>query len=166
MTAYNGYTSKDVAKLLRRSVEMVRRAGVLELIPKQYPFGRSFPLYSESEVQEWSIGLVRRDAEVAFGYLSPRAPLKEAIGYSDDSYDVDCPRCNRWAIGDRCASMDEYYAAVQADEWPRRVWCRECGVFDVTSADREAWRIKAKEMMSAQKVWGLPDDEQEEIEDE
>jgi hypothetical protein len=54
MSPYQGYSSKEVSELLRRSVEMLRTSGVLKVLKKQYPFeSEHLPLYDIEDVTAW-----------------------------------------------------------------------------------------------------------------
>ncbi|MBN2385783.1 MAG: hypothetical protein JXB85_02100, partial [Anaerolineales bacterium] len=64
MVKVAGYTTAQVCKLLRRQRQALYRSGILgknEVIPREFPFGNSFPLYNEKVVDKWAAAMRRYD---------------------------------------------------------------------------------------------------------
>jgi hypothetical protein len=131
---YSGMTSKEVCATLGMSRQMFKQSGLSERITKAFPFGPKFPLYDDREVSEWRTALLRRRGMIALGrWASRQHPLIEAP-LEDDRYDVDCPTCGGWAMGDPLEA-DEYLAAITAGRWPTRIWCPKCGIQNVAQGN-------------------------------
>ena len=96
---FQGYTSDEVCKLLRRSRQSLALSGVFEHITKSYPFGSKsqLPLYNIEEVDTLAKKFVRFDAAIAFETIKRKTPLLqvwEDPEYSDPARDITCPKCN------------------------------------------------------------------------
>lgn len=115
---FDGYTSKEVCALLRRSRAGLKGSGLMDTLGKSYPFGPKNPLYDRADVEQWQIALQRHDGLVALGRRHPKTPLLDAAQIGD-AHDTTCPKCSGWAIAD-----------PQAGEGERLTWCRVCGLVD------------------------------------
>jgi ribosomal protein S27AE len=113
---FDGYTSREVCTLLRRSRAGLKDSGLMDALGKSYPFGPRNPLYERADVERWQIALLRHDGLVALRHRHPKEPLLHATRIGD-SHDTECPRCGGWAMAD-----------PKADKGARRVWCPKCGV--------------------------------------
>lgn len=120
-------TSREVCDRLGLSRQSLNQSGVGEKIAKSYPFGARFPLYDEDDVREWQLALRRRRGLIALGRRGEKSSLLSALEIGD-VYDLQCPKCRGWAIGDPEESAEKYLAQVEAGYWPRRVWCPDHGV--------------------------------------
>ena len=100
---FQGYTSDEVCKLLRRSRQSLALSGVFEHITKSYPFGSKsqLPLYNIEEVDTLAKKFVRFDAAIVFETIKRKTPLLqvwEGPEYSDPALDATCPRCGGMAV--------------------------------------------------------------------
>ncbi len=129
-----GYTSKEVCQMLRRSRQTLSQTGVLEHLAQQQPFGPKHPLYDMRDVGRWMRALMRHDALVALGRRPSNAPLVGAIHIAQ-TFDRTCPRCAGWAMADPEEDADILAEAEKAGVWPQRVWCPECGIVEIRTAD-------------------------------
>jgi hypothetical protein len=116
---FDGYTSKEVCALLRRSRAGLKGSGLMDILGKSYPFGPRNPLYDRTDVEQWQVALLRHDGLVALHRRHPKTPLLDAaqIGYA---HDTTCPKCGGWAMAD-----------PKTSDGPRQVWCPECDVVKV-----------------------------------
>jgi hypothetical protein len=108
---FDGYTSREVCELLRRSRANLQK---MDVLAKTYPFGPKNPLYDRADVEKWQLALRRHDGLVALRRRHPKVPLLKAMEIGAD-HDTECPRCGGWAIADPEASEDR-----------PRVWCPRC----------------------------------------
>ena len=100
---FQGYTSDEVCKLLRRSRQSLALSGVFEHITKSYPFGSNsqLPLYNIEEVDTLAKKFIRFDAAIAFETIKRKTPLLqvwEDPEYSDPALDTICPKCGGMAV--------------------------------------------------------------------
>ena len=123
---FQGYTSDEVCKLLRRSRQSLALSGVFEHITKSYPFGSKsqLPLYNIEEVDTLAKKFVRFDAAIAFEIIKRKTPLLQAwedLEYSDPALDTTCPKCGGMAV--RCPQVD-------------RIWCPTDGIILPSKTNR------------------------------
>jgi hypothetical protein len=124
---YGGYTSAQVAELLRRTRQAIHSAGISQLIPSTSPFGgQKHRLYDVAEVENWRLALLRYDGEDALGYPVP--PVVQEARKIADEFDTQCLECGNWAWGDHETQAQRRQWLKQAGLWPRRTWCPQCGV--------------------------------------
>ena len=100
---FQGYTSDEVCKLLRRSRQSLALSGVFEHITRSYPFGSNsqLPLYNIEEVDTLAKKFIRFDAAIAFETIKRKTPLLqvwEDPEYSDPALDTICPKCGGMAV--------------------------------------------------------------------
>jgi hypothetical protein len=100
---YQGYTSEEVCRIVRRSRQVLAVSGILEHITKTYPFGINsrLPLYDIKEVNLLAEKLFRFDSAVAFGTIRKKTRLLrvwEDPEYSDPARDITCPKCGGKAV--------------------------------------------------------------------
>lgn len=126
---FSGMNISEVISLLGRSRNMLSQSGILAELAKTatFPFGEGRPLYNTEDVHDWWYRLRRRDAMVAMGYISAKAPLMDALKYSSSDFDVECPNCSGWAYG-YPEEAAEYARLCTEGAWPRQLWCPKCGV--------------------------------------
>lgn len=115
---FSGYTSQELCVLMRRSRQALFVSGVLDRLPKSYPFGKrtNTPLYNIEAVDQLSVRVARYDAAVYFGNagkrISPlRTPLEDPT-WNDDSLDTICPECGA--------------NAVKKSQDASEIWCPVC----------------------------------------
>ena len=123
---FQGYTSDEVCKLLRRSRQSLALSGVFEHIAKSYPFGSKsqLPLYNIEEVDTLAKKFVRFDAAIAFEIIKRKTPLLQAWEepeYSDPALDASCPKCGRMAV-----------RGPQVD----KIWCPTDGIILPSKTNR------------------------------
>lgn len=116
---FDGYTSKEICALLRRSRAGLKSSGLMDALGKSYPFGPKNPLYDIEDVEQWRLALLRHDGLVALRRRHPKTPLLDAARIGD-AHDATCPGCGGWAIAD-----------PEPDDEPQRVWCSECGIVEL-----------------------------------
>jgi ribosomal protein S27AE len=116
---FDGYTSKEVCALLRRSRAGLKGSGLMDALGKSYPFGPRNPLYDRADVEQWQLALQRHDGLVALRRRHPKTPLRHATQIGD-AHDATCPKCGGWAMAD-----------PEAGDERRRLWCSVCGVVEV-----------------------------------
>ena len=123
---FQGYTSDEVCKLLRRSRQSLALSGVFEHITKSYPFGSKsqLPLYNIEEVDTLAKKFVRFDAAIAFETIKRKTPLLQAWEgpeYSDPARDTTCPKCSGMAV---------------RGPQENRIWCQTDGIILQSKTNR------------------------------